>query len=89
MAVEDWASNERWLIAFDEGANSWFVSPNDECWPSFLEEKTYLTFAEAHAAYLDAVTCPVILHIARTDWRSRCKRSRNHVGRCSWSAVDA
>jgi hypothetical protein len=75
MAVDDWADYSRWFIKKD--SDGWFLAAPGDDWDTATG--IYPSFAEAHAAYLDAVTCD-----AQTPFPAysepRCTRVRGHKG---------
>jgi hypothetical protein len=82
MAVADWSSSDRWMIARDDEMGCWEVSPSDACHSLGKDAEWYSTFTEAHAAYLDAVTCDSTYDTGETVGRGvvRCVKERGHKG---------
>lgn len=80
MSVKDWGSLNRWLIGYvPNEVRPWRVCPPfirpDARWLT----RFYPTFSEAHAAYLDAVTCEEVTPFLNYS-DPRCGRSRGHKG---------
>jgi hypothetical protein len=77
----DWGHESRWLIdshLLNSGSREWHVRYAEGCGDP-ENAITLWSFAEAHAAYLDAVTCP-----QRTPFVAyttpTCNRARGHDG---------
>lgn len=73
MAVEDWGSEARWFYQKEFGTLWGLYSPNNE------QQWDFDTFDEAHAAYLDAVTCEQTTPFQNYT-ETRCYRAREHEG---------
>lgn len=83
MAVQDYglARSGRWCI-HKGSAKLWSLFRPGTYMPADL----YATFAEAHTAYLDAVTCKAQTpFLAYTE--PRCTRSRGHEGACLFPSL--
>lgn len=87
MAVEDWGQcSDKWLIDYDRVLKEWDLWASEQCGNPTGVYSTHRTFAQAHAAYLDAVTCkkksPFITYT-----RERCTRSKGHGGACLFPSL--
>lgn len=81
MAVRDFGrwDNGRWAI--DKREDIWHVWPSMQCFDGQQARGSrHSTFAEAHAAYLDAVTCPEVTYTG-----DRCERVRHHGSNLHWN----
>lgn len=82
----DWGNEDRWLIdTMGRGkSRTWRIYRSNKCGNSMDPLSQHPTFAEAHAAYLDAVTCESTYDA--TDVPSvagvvRCIKARGHKDR--------